>query len=239
MPHITRRELKKDEFRDTLAQGAEILRTHKSLIWQVAVVVVVAAGAVFLWKYYSGRQNAQASAAFATAMKLYSEPVVTAGQTPTPGQPSYPSDTAKYTAVQEAMGQVAMRFPHSQYGDMARYYAAVSLDFLGRRQDAVNWLAPMRDRGDAQFQALARFELARLYDQMGKYDQAVALYQQLVNNPTVFVPKSVVLLALGDHYRARKQTQQAVKYYDQIKSEFPNTGLADQADQRLEMMGKS
>jgi predicted negative regulator of RcsB-dependent stress response len=237
--HISRRELKKDDFRDTLAHGAEVLTTHKSLIWQVSVVVIVAACAVFFWRYYTGRQTAQSSAAFAAAMKIYQAPAAEPGQSPPPGELSYPSDAVKYAAAQQALGQVAMRFPRSRYGQMARYYAAVSLDQLGRYPDAVNWLAPMADRGDAQLQALAKFELAHVYDQMNKGAQAVALYQQLAGKPTVFVPKAMVLLALGDHYLAQKDSQQAAKYYRQVKSEFPNTGLADQADQRLEMMGKS
>jgi predicted negative regulator of RcsB-dependent stress response len=237
--HISRKELKTDEFRDTLAHGAEVLGTHKTLIWQVGVVVIVAACAVFAWRYYSGRQNAQASTAFAAAMKLYDAQVAVPGQSPGPGALTFPNDAIKYTAAQKAMGDVAMHFPHSRYGAMARYYAAVSLDHLGRYQDAVNWLLPMTDRGDAQFQALAKFELAHVYDHVGKSAQAIALYQQLADNPSVFVPKPLVLLALGDHYRAHNDAQQAVKYYQQVKSEFPNTGLADQADQRLEMLGKS
>lgn len=239
MAHISRRELKKDEFRDTLSHGAEVLSTHKTLIWQVGVVVIVVVCAVFGWRYYSSHQNAKASAAFSAAMKTYSAPVIAPGQSPPPNQMTYLSDTVKYTAAQKVMGQVAMRFPHSRYGDMARYYAAVSLDHLGRYQDAVKWLAPMANRGDGQFQALAKFELAHVYDKMGKSGQAVALYQQLASKPTVFVPKPLVLLTLGDYYRAHNDTQQAIKYYQQVKSEYPNTGLADQADQRLEMLGKS
>lgn len=239
MTHISRRELKKDEFRETLERGAEILGTHKREIWQVAIVVVVAVCAVFAWRYYSGHRNARASAAFVAAMKLYNGQVVPPGQSPPPGVLTYPSDAAKYTAAEKAMGLMAERYPHSRYGSMARYYAAVSLDRLGQYQDAVNWLAPLTHRGDPQLQALAEFELAHAYDQMGKSSQAVALYQRLANKSTVFVPRPLVLMALGDHYRAQNDTQQAAKYYQQVKSEFPNTGLADQADQRLEMLGKS
>ena len=239
MPHITRRELKKDEFRDTLAHGAEVLTTHKKLIWQVAVVVVVAACAVFGWRYYSGHRNAQASAAFAAATKIYEAQVLAAGQSPPPDQLTFPSDAVKYTAAQAAMGQVAMHFPHSRYGSLARYYAAVSLDHIGKYEDAINWLKPMIHSGDAQIQSLAKFELAHVYDKMGKGAQAVTLYEQLASKPTVFVPKALVLLTLGDHYRAQNNTKEATRYYDEVKSEFPNTGLADQADQRLQMLGKS
>jgi predicted negative regulator of RcsB-dependent stress response len=237
--HISRRELKKDEFQETLAHGADLLRTHQKAIWQVAIVVIVAAGAVFGWRYFTGRQSAQVSAAFSAAMKIYSAPVVQPGQSPPPGQMTYPTDAVKYTAAAQAMAQVATRYPHSLGGSMARYYAAVSEDQLGRYPDAVNWLLPMTGSSDAQLQALAKFELAHVYDEMGKPSQAVALYQQLAQKPTVFVPKPLVLLALGDHYRGMNDAPDAAKYYQELKSEFPNTGLADQADQRLEMLGKS
>lgn len=238
MAHISRRELKSDEFRDTMEHGLETLATHKRTIWLVSALVVLAALAIFGWRYYSSHQNAQASAAFAQAMRVYNIPVQTSGQPPMPGQQSYASDAVKYAAVQKEMGAVAMRFPHTRYGQMARYYAAVSLDRLGRYQDAVNWLLPMT-KGNGQMQALAKRELAHVYDRMGKPALALPLLVQLLAKPSVFVPKPVVLLALGDHYRAQNQAQQAAKYYQQLKTEFPNTGLADQASQRLEMLGKS
>jgi predicted negative regulator of RcsB-dependent stress response len=239
VPHITRRELKKDEFRDTLTHGAEALSEHKELIWQVAVIVLVAACAIFGWRYYWGRQTAQAGAALNKAMQVYDAPVAGSGQQALPGEKTFPTDAAKYEAAQQALSPVAEKYWHTTAGKMARYYAAVSLDHLGRYQDAVNWLLPMTKVREKRLNALARFELAQVYDDMGKSDQAVSLYQQLVKENSVFVPKPLVLLALGDHYRAKKNSQQAAKFYQQVKSEFPNTGLADQADQRLEMLGKT
>jgi predicted negative regulator of RcsB-dependent stress response len=237
--HISRRELKTDEFRDSLESGYEFLSEHKRTIWQVAIIVVVAACAVFAWRYYTSRQSAQAGAAYADAIQIYNTPVQGSTQAPMPGQETFPSDAAKYQAAEKALGKVATQYGGTRYGQMARYYAAVSLEHVGNYKDAVNWLQPMTRRGDAHFQALAKFELAHVYEKMGKPQQAVTLYQQLLKNPSVFVPKPLVLLALGDHYQTLKNTTEAVKYYDQIKSEYPNTGLADQANQRLQMLGKT
>jgi TolA-binding protein len=236
--HISRKELKKDEFRETLAHGAEAISSHKETLWQVTVVVLVVACAVLGWRLYWNRLDSRASAALAEAMKIYQAPVTANGDQLIPGQPSFTQEQVKYDAAQRAMGAVAIKFKHADAGRIAGYYAAVSLEHLGRYQDAANWLIPMTKSGDAQIQALARFELAQVYDGMGKPDQAVAMYQDLLNKPSVFVPKAEVLFALGDHYRALNP-QQAAKYYQQVKSEYPNTGLADQADQRLQMLGKS
>jgi outer membrane protein assembly factor BamD (BamD/ComL family) len=51
----------------------------------------------------------------------------------------------------------------------------------------------------------------------------------------VLVPKPVVLLSLAEHYRD-KDPAQAAKLYAQIKSEYPETPIADQADQELALL---
>jgi predicted negative regulator of RcsB-dependent stress response len=235
--HISRKELKKDEFRETLTQSAEAITSHKEFLWQATVVVLVVACAVLGWRLFWSRLNARASAALGQAMEIYDAPVTSNGEQPIPGQPAFQQDKDKYAAAQQFLGLVAKHYNHTQAGQMARFYAAVSLEHLSRDQDAVNWLLPMTRGGDSQFQALARFELAHIYDDMGKPNQAIALYQQLLSKPSVFTPRAVVLMALGDHYRA-SNPREAAKYYEQVKSEFPNTSLADQADQRLQMLGK-
>ncbi len=239
MAHISRRELKTDEFHDTLEHGWEVVAEHKQTIWQVSVVVVVVAAAIFGWRYYTSHKSAEASAAFTQAMQVYSAPVQQAGQPPIPGQTSYPDSQTKYQAAQTAMAGVAAHFGGTRYGQMAAYYDAVSLDHLKRYQEAADKLVPLSKSGDADFQALAKFELANVYDRMNKPALALPLLQELLAKPSVFVPKPVVLLALGDHYMGQNENQQAAKYYKQIQSEYPNTGLADQASRRLEMLGTS
>lgn len=238
MAHISRKELRKDEFREGLESTYEFLGEHKRAIWQASVVVVVALCAFFGWRYYMNHRNATALAAYAAAIKVYNTPVATNGQ-PVPGEKTYPTKTAKYEMAAKVLGPVATRYAGTRYGQMARYYAGISEEHLGKYTDAARWLEPLARNGDAQFQALAKFALAHLYDRMGKHQQVVALYQELLKNPNVFVPKPVVLLALADHYQTVKDTTLAVKYYERIKSEYPNTGVADQASQRLEMLGKT
>ena len=72
-----------------------------------------------------------------------------------------------------------------------------------------------------------------MYDQDGKTSQAIDLYKQLEDKPSVFVPKPMVLLTLADHYR-KTDPAQAAKLYNQVKLEFPDA--AEQADQGLELL---
>lgn len=239
MAHISRKELKKDEFRDSLETTYEFLGEHKKAIIQAVVIVAVVVTGVFGWRYYSGRQTAKAEAAYSAAARLYTAHVQGSNEQPIPGEVTFPNDQAKYEAAEKALSKVAKDYSGNRYGQMASYYAAVSLEHLNRYKEAAHWLEPVSRNGDPQLRSLAKFELAHVYERIGKPAQALALYQQLLKDPTVFVPKPVVLLALGDHYQARKDTAQAVKYYKQLQAEYPNTGLASQAGQRLQMLGRT
>ncbi|HUO34772.1 MAG TPA: tetratricopeptide repeat protein [Candidatus Acidoferrum sp.] len=236
--HITRKELKKDEFRDTLAHGAEAILSHKNASIYALVVLIVAALAVFGWKTYSERQTVKATAVFDAAMKTFNAPVRTLGQPIDPAQVSFADDASKYSEAAQKFAAAAAKFPRTRQGQLAGYYAALSYEKLNKDSDARKYLQPLAN-GDSDFAAMARFELAQLDDRNGQADAAAKLYQQLLDKPSVLVPKPLVLLAFAQHYAA-KNPAEATRLYNQIKSEYPDTPVAEQADQELALLpGKS
>ena len=108
---------------------------------------------------------------------------------------------------------------------LAQGMFAQELDSVGHRQ-ALDVLGAPLDPVTAR-------ELTAATD--AKDAQAVQLYQQLIDKPTVFVPKVVAMLALADHYSKANPTQ-AANLYQQVKAEFPNTQAAQEADQRLQLL---
>ncbi|HMD30262.1 MAG TPA: hypothetical protein VKG84_00035, partial [Candidatus Acidoferrales bacterium] len=58
----------------------------------------------------------------------------------------------------------------------------------------------------------------------------------LMDHPTSLVPRARAELALAQLYRKTKPAE-AAKIYEQIKKEFPDSPLADEADQRLAEIG--
>ena len=69
--HLSRKELKKDEVRDTLAQGADAVLSHKQLTLYILLAAVVVALGVFGWQTYTERQTVKATAAYDDAMKTF------------------------------------------------------------------------------------------------------------------------------------------------------------------------
>ena len=59
---ISRKELKKDELRETLSHGAAAVAAHQRLTWLIGGSALAVLLAVLGWRYYSQRQTAQATA---------------------------------------------------------------------------------------------------------------------------------------------------------------------------------
>lgn len=235
MAHISRRELKKDEVRETLAHGAEAVLSHQQLTMYVVIAAVVLALGIFTWKTYSERQNVRASAAFDDAVTDFQSRLLAPGEPAQPGEHTYTDDKTKYGDASKKFADVVLKYPRTRPGELAKYYEALSLERLDKNDDAKKLLQEVADSGDSEFAAVSRFELAGLQDRTDKPDDAVKLYQQLLTKPTVLVPKPRVLLALGEHYSA-KSPAEAAKYLKQISSEYPGTPIAQQATQELALL---
>ena len=233
--HILRKELKKDEIREKFVQGVESVVSHQQLLWIVVGVALVVALATFGWSSYTRRQTAKAAEALDDAMKIFQARIQAPGEPAEPGEITYIDEKNKYGDAERKFLQVAAQYGRTRPGQIARYYAALSEEHLKLFDDAEKNLKQLDSSGDADLAGLARFQLACIYAQNGKGPQAVELYKQLADKPTIFVPKPMVLLTLADYYR-KTDPAQASKLYNQVKQDFPDTPAAEQADQGLELL---
>jgi tetratricopeptide (TPR) repeat protein len=238
--HISRQELKTDQVQEALSHGAEAVLSHKKGLIVIVVAIAIVAGAIFGWRFYSQRQSVKAEAQFNNALVVYEAPVVGPGQPPQPNELTYSDAAKKFQDALPRFQQVVKQYPRTRPGQLAKYYSALCQEHLGQNAQAISNLTEIENGSDRDFAAMARFELAQIYDQTGKPDQAVQLYNELLSNPSVLVPKPIVLLALAAHYR-QSNPAQAVKLYNEIKTEYPDTSAADEADQQLALLptGKS
>jgi predicted negative regulator of RcsB-dependent stress response len=233
--HISRKELKKDEVRDTLVHGADLVFGHQQLTLYIVILAVVVALGVFGWRTYAERQTVKAAAGYSDAMRIFQARIRTPLDPQVPGEISYVDEKNKFTDAAQKFSDVAKNYPRTHPGQLAKYFEALSDERLGKNEEAKKLLQDVADGGNDDFAAMARFELAQLYDRTGQADQAVKLYQQLIAKPGVLVPKAVVMLTLAQHYTANNPAE-AGKLYTQIKSEYPDTPMAEQADQGLALL---
>jgi len=231
--HILRKDLKKDEIREKLVSGVESVASHQQALWIVVTAALVVALAVFGWNSYARRQTAKGSAALDDAMKVFQARIRASGEPADPVEITYLDEKNKFTDANKKFLAVAGQYGRTKPGQMARYYAALSEVQLKQYADAEKNLSQVISGGDENLSSLAKYQLAEVYQQEKKGPQAVDLFKQLSDKPSVFVPKPMAMLALADYYR-KTDPAQAAKLYNQVKQEFPDA--AEEADQGLELL---
>ncbi len=230
--HISRKELKQDKIKETIEHGAEAVISHG----QFALIVVIAALVTALsyggWKFYIDRQTMQASGVFDDAMKAYSGRIGSAPGAADPSERVYSNEAARAQDALQKFTIVADKYPHTNTGKLARYYAALCLEDLERQNQALEELKKISAGSDKELAAMAQYQMAIIYSRTGKPDDAVKIFRALAEKPGVIVSRPLVLLELARLLR-KSNPQEAAGIYQQVKKEFPDTTVADEADRGL------
>jgi predicted negative regulator of RcsB-dependent stress response len=229
--HITRKELKQDRIKETFEHGAEAVFSHRSATLAVLLVILVVVSIWSGWRIYTDRQTVHASAAFSEAMKVYSARLGPADPSQ-PGEPAFADEVSRSNAAQQKFVQAADKYPRNYYGRLARYYSALCLEDADRLNQALEELKKISGSGDAGITALSQYQTAVIYARTGKVDEAAKIYRSLADAQSVLVPRPMVLLELANTLRPNNPAE-AVKIYEQVKKEFPDTPIAEEADKGM------
>jgi predicted negative regulator of RcsB-dependent stress response len=230
--HISRKELKHDRVRETIEHGAEAVLSHTRIASITILVAIVLLAGYYGWKIYNDRQTAQAQAAFDDAMKLFNAPILVPGQPSLPGEVSYVDPAQRSQDAEVRLAAVAAKYSNTSPGRLARYYSALCLMDLDKLNQASEELKKLENGSDKEVAALAKFQEALIAERTGKNDEAIPILRALSNSGSILVPKPLVLLELAGILR-QTDPKEAATIYEQIKKDYPNTNVADEADRRL------
>ena len=233
--HISRKELKQDKIKESIEHGAEAVLSHSQLTLIVLVVILVLVSGWGGWTIYHDRQTAQASLAYDAATKVYSARIAPAPDPTEPNEPVFPEEASRSQNALQKFTAVADKYPNTTPGRLSRYYAALCLEDLERHNQALEELKKISSGGDKELAAMAQYQTATIDARTGKTDDAIKLYRTLADKTYAFVPRPVVLLDLAGLLR-QSNPQEAAKIYEQVKHDFPNTPIADEADRGLEFL---
>lgn len=151
-----------------------------------------------------------------------------------PGEATYPDQNARAQDALQKMTAVAGKYPKTHAGQMARYYAALSLEDLERFNQALEELKRI-DGSDAELAAMAQYQIATIDARNGKPDDAAKILRELAQKNYVFVPRPMVMLELASVLR-KSNPKEAQTTYEQIKKDFPDTAVSDEADRQLALL---
>jgi predicted negative regulator of RcsB-dependent stress response len=232
--HISRKELKQDKIKETLEHGAEAVYSHGQLTLALLLVVLIAAAGYGGWRIYHDRKTVEASAALDAALKTYNARVGAPlpGEPVNPTEPSYTDEMSRAQEASRKFTEVAAKYSSTEPGKLARYYNALCLEDLEQHNQALEELKKISSGGDKELADMAQYQVAVIYSRTGKLDDAIKIYRQLADRGSVFVPRPLVLLELAGVLR-QKNPKEAASVYEQIKKEFPDSTISEEADRGL------
>jgi tetratricopeptide (TPR) repeat protein len=127
---------------------------------------------------------------------------------------------------------VANKYSSTNPGKLARYYDALCLEDLEQHNQALEELKKVSETRDRELSGMAQYQTGVIDARIGKTDEAVKIYRALADKKLVFVPRPLVLLELANVLRQTKP-QEAAAVYQQIKQEFPDSTISEEADRGL------
>ena len=233
----TRHQLKQDAFSRVTMGAAEktadwTVEHRSTLLIAVIAAVVVIGGLVGGW-YYLNAQDEKASVELAVAVRTMQTQLRPAG---TPEQPDFPTFTSAKERAQTAQKQfqaIVDKYPHTRTADMAHYFLGVTSQAQGDNAAAERNFKEVASAGNKEVSALAKDALAAVYGQTNRTKDAAALYQELINKPTVSVSKTTAQLQLAELYQGSNQPMDAKRIYEQIKKENPGNEAGQIATEKL------
>jgi predicted negative regulator of RcsB-dependent stress response len=233
--HISRKELKQDKIHDAIEHGAEAVFSHTTVLAAAVLAVVIVAVGYFGWRFYTDRQTVQATAALDIATKAYSARIGAVPDPNDPSEPFYPTEAARAEDAVQKFSVVAEKYPNTNPGRLAAYYAALCYEDLERHNQALEQLTKLSSGKDKELAAMAQYQTGVIYERTGKIAEAVKVFRALADHSSVFVPRPLVLLELAETLR-QSNPKEAASVYEQLKKEFPNTPVAEEADRGLETL---
>jgi hypothetical protein len=231
--HISRKELKQDKVRETFEHGAEAVLSHTRIAGIVIVALLVLVGAYGGWKVYSNGQEDKAQAEFDEGFKIFSAPIPAPGQPVLPGELTYDDPAKRSQDAEVKFSATAAKYPSTKAGKLARYYSALCLMDLDRLNQASEELSKLNAGSDKELAALGDFQKALIAERTGKTAEAEKTLRALSTAGSVLVPKPFVLLELAGVLR-QSDPKQATTGYEQIKKDYPNSAVAEEADRGLQ-----
>jgi tetratricopeptide (TPR) repeat protein len=233
----TRHQLKQDRFSkvtfEAAGNAAHWSVEHQSKLIAAVIAVIVIGAIAFGGWYYLNSQDEKASAEFSTAVRTWETPLRPAGVPPQPGSDSFASAQERATAARKQFQAIVDKYPRTNTADMARYFVGLASAQLGDNAAAERSLQEAAHSSNADLAALDKFALASVYRAENKDAQAVDLYKQLMDKPTLVVSKATAQLELASFYESRQKPDEAKKIYEQVQKENPSTEAASLAQRRV------
>jgi tetratricopeptide (TPR) repeat protein len=203
---------------ETLSKTEQFLeQNYRSLIYVLAGVIIIV-GLFWLAKIYLNKRNVEAQAQMYQAQK-YLE-----------------SDSLKLALNGDGnyLGflDIAKDYKFTSAGNLALYGAGICYLHLGQYQDAIDFLTKY-SRKDKVIGSLAIGATGDAYVELGDLQKGIAKYIEAADFGSNSFNTPVFLMKAGEIYELNKQYADALKMYERIQNEYPESPEGLQIDKYI------
>jgi hypothetical protein len=193
--HLTRKELKTDQFAVTAEHAAEYLGMHRRQAIQVGGLVLLAVILVVGGYFWMEHARSVRAEKLSEAMQSADTPI--AGPAAQPGTVTFPNQQAKDAAETKAFTDLARNYSGSSEGAVAEYTLGGLAMTAGRNDEARKRFQAAADSGSAQYASMAKLALAQLDFGENRADEGQKILQSLIDHPTAVVSKAQATVTLA------------------------------------------
>jgi tetratricopeptide (TPR) repeat protein len=193
---------------ETLSRTEQYLEeNYKSLLIIVGVVVLIV-GLFYLGRIYLGKKNSEAQSQMYQAerwLEMDSLKLALNGD-------------GNYLGFLD----IAKNYKFTKSGNLAKYSAGICYLHLGQYQDAIDYLVKYKKQ-DKIIGSLATGAVGDAYVEMGNLDKGVAKYIEAADYGKNSFSTPVFLMKAGEIYELQQKYAEALKLYERIKIEYPES----------------
>lgn len=223
---------------------AQWLVQRRKTIGLLLLIAIAALSVLFGVRSYRERQEQDAAAMLAVALRTYNSPVVAEGEAGSiavaadehgaAGHTHYTSDHAKFDGVVLALQPIIEQYGGFPSGRAAAFYLGNSLARLGRADEAIEALTRAADAASPLLRAMATYRLGELHIAQERYSEAIVILEPLVSRPPVGFPVEEALFAKGRAHEGAGDQRAAMLVYQRISEEHPTSIYSASARTRAE-----
>ena len=211
---------------ETLTRTEQYLEeNYKSLLIIVGVVVVIV-GLFYLGRMYLGKKNGEAQSQMYQAERWFE------------------MDSLKLALNGDGnyLGflDISKNYKLTKAGNLAKYSAGMCYLHLGQFQDALDYLSKYKKQ-DKVLGSLATGAMGDAYVELGDLEKGVSEYIEAADYGKNSFNSPLFLMKAGQIYEMQQKYGEALKLYERIKKEFPESTEGTTVDKyisRVELLMK-
>ena len=205
------------EARDT---AQEFFEKNQNIIYIVVGAIVLLIGGYLAYKnlYQGPRQQEAVEQMFQAEFQFQRDSFALALENPGGGYPGFKGIIEDYSGTKAA--------------NAARYYAGISYMNLGRFDDAIEYLEKFNPSG--QVTPIMKYgALGDCYSELQDYSKAISMYQKASTTKENDFLTPYYLKKLAMLYDMQGNGDEALKMFQKIKKEYPNSLQASDVDKYI------